>query len=277
MWVRRQHHIVEVLREHSDSPSSFCDSASHSTHFRCNIPLLGYLEFGKQWYSVLSRLYLANMKSPRKSTIRIAVVESDPVRLLGLRTIFASETDMQVHSASIPAILHSPNEDIILMTASKGAAFYAAMSALKAVRPGIRIIVTGPGQRDEDVLRAITTGAKGYVSEEASPQEFKRAIREVHAGSVWAPRHVLATFIERSTASARKVQPQTDDKISDREREVLRLLVSGCSNREIASELGIEERTVKAHVAQLLRKVGVQNRIALSVHAVTHSLLSTKS
>jgi DNA-binding NarL/FixJ family response regulator len=86
---------------------------------------------------------------------------------------------------------------------------------------------------------------------------------------------VLATFIERATASARKVQPQTDDKISDREREVLRLLVSGCSNREIAGELGIEERTVKAHVAQLLRKVGVQNRIALSVHAVTHSLLST--
>jgi DNA-binding NarL/FixJ family response regulator len=217
------------------------------------------------------------MKSPKKDMIRISVVESDPVRLLGLRTIFASEADIQVHSASIPAVLHSPNEDIILMTASKGAAFYAAMSALKAVRPGIRIIVTGPGQRDEDVLRAITTGAKGYVSEEASPQEFKRAIREVHAGSVWAPRHVLATFIERSTASARKVQPQTDDKISDREREVLRLLVSGCSNREIASELGIEERTVKAHVAQLLRKVGVKNRIALSVHAVTHSLLSTKS
>ena len=119
------------------------------------------------------------MKSARKGTIRISVVESDPVRLLGLRTIFASEADMQVHSASIPAILHSPNEDIILMTASKGAAFYAAMSALKAVRPGIRIIVTGPGQRDEDVLRAITTGAKGYVSEEASP----RGIQACHPGS----------------------------------------------------------------------------------------------
>ncbi|MGB8889325.1 MAG: response regulator transcription factor [Candidatus Korobacteraceae bacterium] len=215
------------------------------------------------------------MKTPPKTTIRISVVESDPVRLLGLRSIFASESDMQVHAATVPAVLHSPNDDIILMTASNGAAFYAAMSALKAVRPSVRIIVTGPGSRDEDILRAITTGAKGYVSEEASPEEFKRAIREVHAGSVWAPRRVLATFIERATASARKVQPLTDDKISDREREVLRLLVSGCSNREIAGELGIEERTVKAHVAQLLRKVGVQNRIALSVHAVTHSLLST--
>jgi DNA-binding NarL/FixJ family response regulator len=201
-------------------------------------------------------------------------VESDPVRLLGLRTIFASEADMQVCASTVPAVLHNPNEDVILMTASSGAAFYAAMSALKAVRPGVRVIVTGPGKRDEDILRAIGTGAKGYVPEEASPEEFKCAIREVHAGSVWAPRRVLAMFIERATASARRVQPQTEDKISDREREVLRLLVSGCSNREIAGELGIEERTVKAHVAQLLRKVGVQNRIALSVHAVTHSLLS---
>ena len=77
-----------------------------------------------------------------------------------------------------------------------------------------------------------------------------------------------------ATAATRKQQPSNEGKISDRELEVLRLLVSGCSNGEIADELGIGERTVKAHIAQLLRKVGVQNRIALSVHAVTHSLLS---
>ena len=86
---------------------------------------------------------------------------------------------------------------------------------------------------------------------------------------------MLATFIERATASARKIQlDQDDDKISGREREVLRLLVSGLSNREIGKELGILERTVKAHVAQLMRKVGVHNRTALSVQAVNRSLLS---
>ncbi len=56
--------------------------------------------------------------------------------------------------------------------------------------------------------------------------------------------------------------------------EVLEMLVSGRSNKEIGSALGIEERTVKAHVAKLLRKNGVQNRVALSIHAVTHSLVS---
>ena len=57
---------------------------------------------------------------------------------------------------------------------------------------------------------------------------------------------------------------------------VLEMLVAGRSNKEIGAQLGIEERTVKAHVAKLMRKVGVQNRIALSVHAITHSLVTAK-
>jgi len=215
------------------------------------------------------------MKPSTKDVIRISVVESDPVRFLGLSAIFSSEPDMKVRAVPIAVVLQNPDEDIVLMTINHGAAFYAGMSALKAVRPGVRIVVTGPGKGDEDIMRAISSGAKGYLSEEATPEEFKKAIRVVHSGSVWAPGRVLAAYIERTTASARKIQIREDSKISEREREVLRLLVAGCSNREIASELGIIERTVKAHVAQLLRKVGVPNRIALSVHAVTHALIST--
>jgi DNA-binding NarL/FixJ family response regulator len=214
------------------------------------------------------------MEPLRKSIIRISVVESDPVRFLGLRAIFSTEPEIQVRAATIPHVLQSTDENIILMTAGHLSAFQAGMAALKAVHPTVKVIVTGPGNDDEDILRALSAGAKGYLAEEASPAEFKRAIREVHAGSVWVPRRVMACFIERATASSRRLQPRCEDRISEREREVLRLLVSGCSNREIAGELGIIERTVKAHVAQLLRKVGVQNRIALSVHAVTHSLLS---
>jgi len=213
-------------------------------------------------------------RASNRNLIRVCVVESDPVRFLGLRAIFSSEADLRVRAGSVTTVLQDPDDDIVLMTANRGPTFYAGMSALKAVRPDIRIIVTGPGNRDEDILRAVSAGAKGYVPEEASIEEFKRAIREVHSGSVWIPRRVIARFIERVTASPRRVEPRAEARISEREREVLRLLVSGCSNREIANELGIIERTVKAHVAQLLRKVGVQNRIALSVHAVTHALLS---
>ena len=81
-------------------------------------------------------------------------------------------------------------------------------------------------------------------------------------------------FIERVSSAPAPAFPAGRATFTDREKEVLELLVAGRSNKEIGSPLGIKERTVKAHIAKLLRKVGVQNRIALSIHAVTHSLVS---
>jgi DNA-binding NarL/FixJ family response regulator len=125
-------------------------------------------------------------------------------------------------------------------------------------------------------LKAIASGAKGYVDEAASPTEFVQAIRIVNQGSVWAPRRVLSMFIERVSSAPGRIFPAGRVTFTDREKEVLEMLVAGRSNKEIGSALGIEERTVKAHVAKLMRKVGVQNRIALSVHAITHSLVTAK-
>jgi DNA-binding NarL/FixJ family response regulator len=191
------------------------------------------------------------------SPIQIAVVGSDPLRYLGFRAFLSADPEFEVRACTIPEILRDLRDEVILMTTDSGPGFFAAMSALRVVRPTVRVLVTGPGSLDEDVLRAISGGAKGFIREDAGPDEFKRAIRAVHSGSVWAPGRVLSTFIERATASARKMHIEhDDDKISGREREVLRLLVSGLSNREIGEELGILERTVKAHVAQLMRKVG---------------------
>ena len=147
---------------------------------------------------------------------------------------------------------------------------------MKAARPGLRIIVTGSGMDDETILKALAAGAKGYVDEAASPAEFTQAIRIVNQGSVWAPRRVLSIFIERVTSSPGRIFPAGRVTFTEREKEVLELLVVGRSNMEIGAAMGIEERTVKAHVAKLMRKVGVQNRIALSVHAITHNMVSAK-
>jgi len=211
-----------------------------------------------------------------KEPIRVAVLEGDPLRFVGFRALFGSQPEFRVRSSTVPMILKALDDDIVLMTSSRGAAFYSAMSALKAGRPSVRIIVTGPGGNDEDILRAIAAGAKGYISEDASPAEFKQAIRLVHGGEVWAPRRVLANFIERVTASAtRQIKPRDGQMLSRRQRQVLGLLAVGSSNREIAKDLGLTERTVKAHVAELLRKIGAPNRTALSVHPLTHTLLAS--
>ncbi len=212
----------------------------------------------------------------KKPVIRIAVVESDPLRFVGFRALFDSEPEFELVSASVVELTGRENIDLVLLGSRSGQNLFDVMASLKAIRPDLRIIVTGAGADDETILKALAAGAKGYVDEAATPQEFVQAIRIVHQGSVWAPRRVLSIFIERVTSSPGRIFPAGRVTFTDREKEVLELLVAGRSNKEIGVALGIEERTVKAHVAKLMRKVGVQNRIALSVHAITHSMVTAK-
>jgi DNA-binding NarL/FixJ family response regulator len=219
------------------------------------------------------------MKVPpaKKPMIHIAVVDSDPLRFIGLRSLFDSEPDLELSAATLEELPRLQEVDMIMLgnRTSGGNSVFDTMASLKAVRPGLRIIVSGTGADDEAILKALAAGAKGYVDEGASAAEFVQAIRVVHQGSVWAPRRVMSIFIDRVTSSPGKIFPAGRVNFTDREKEVLELLVAGRSNREIGQALQIEERTVKAHVAKLMRKVGVQNRIALSVHAITNSLVSS--
>jgi len=211
----------------------------------------------------------------KKPKIRIAVVESDPLRFIGFRSLFDDQPDLELTASSLAELGPRQDVDLVLLGSRNGQNLFDLMAGLKAARPDLRIIVTGNGADDETILKALAAGAKGYVDEAASPAEFIQAIRVVNQGSVWAPRRVLSIFIERVTSSPGRIFPAGRVSFTDREKEVLELLVVGRSNKEIGQALGIEERTVKAHVAKLMRKVGVQNRIALSVHAITHSLVTS--
>ena len=210
----------------------------------------------------------------KKPKIRIAVIEADPLRLIGLRALFDSEPEFEIISVPMDKLSTEPDLDMVMLGSHGTANLFDVMAGLKASRPDLRLLVCGSGADDETILKALAAGAKGYVDEAASPEEFIMAIRIVNQGSVWAPRRVLSIFIERVTSSPGRIFPAGRVTFTDREKEVLGMLVAGRSNKEIGSALGIEERTVKAHVAKLMRKVGVQNRIALSVHAITHSLVT---
>jgi|SRR5579872_3975184 len=207
--------------------------------------------------------------------VRVAIVESDPLRFVGFRSLFDAHPEVEVVSATIADVGRRGDIDLMLLGSRNGQNLFDVMAGLKATRPDLRILVTGSGADDETILKAVAAGAKGYVDEAADPKEFIQAINVVNQGSVWAPRRVLSMFIERVSASPGRIFPAGRVNFTDREKEVLELLVAGRSNKEIGAALTIEERTVKAHVAKLMRKVGVQNRIALSVHAITHSLVTS--
>ena len=211
----------------------------------------------------------------KKTTVRIAVIDSDPLRFLGFRALLSSEIDFELQSVSLTEIGTNQEVDVGLLGSHPGRNILEVLTTLKALRPGLHIIVTGCNMDEAAILKAIVAGAKGCVDEAASVSELVQAIRIVLAGSVWAPRRVLAMFVEQAYRSSNYGLSVGQRPFTTREKEVLRMLVAGCTNKEIAAPLGIEERTVKAHVAKLLRKVGVTNRVMLSVRVITHSLISS--
>ena len=214
-------------------------------------------------------------KLAKNPPIRIVVAEDDPLRFVGFRELLEAERDFELTSAPAREVdITTQNIDVVLLGNHSGQDLFDVTTHLKATRPDVRIIVTGPGNSDEAILRAIASGAKGYVDEAAPAAEFVQAIRMVNEGLVWAPRRVLSKFIDQASSPSRRAFPFGRIDFTTREKEVLEMLVAGRSNKEIAKPLGIEERTVKAHVAKLMRKVGVRNRITLSIHAVKHSLVS---
>jgi DNA-binding NarL/FixJ family response regulator len=211
---------------------------------------------------------------PLRPLVRIAVADDNPLRFIGLRALLGSGSEFELSSVSPAEIKTRSDVDILLLWNYTGKNVFEVMAGLRARNLELPIVVTGNHMDDEAMYRAITYGAKGCIEEGASGAEFVRAFRAVHEGSVWLPRKVLSMFVERNdTVDGRCLRPR-QRILTHREKEVLELLVAGRSNKEIGTPLGIEERTVKAHVAKMMRKVGVQNRIALSVHAITHSLLS---
>src|SRR6266536_2997546 len=98
----------------------------------------------------------------KKPQIRIAVVESDPLRFVGFRALFDSEPDFELVSASLPDIAIMQDIDLVLLGNRNGQNLFDVMASLKASRPDLRIIVTGAGMDEETILKAIASGSKGW-------------------------------------------------------------------------------------------------------------------
>jgi len=214
--------------------------------------------------------------SSKKKQVQVAVVDGDPLRFVGLRTLLACDSELELVSVPLAEIPTRRDIDVLLLWNHSAKNAFDAMAWLNARSVSAPIVLTGNRMTDEALLEALRRGARGCIGEGAAPEEFARALRVVAEGSVWAPRRILSMFVEQTQGTAQRGQPPCSRPFTTREKEVLQMLVAGCSNKEIGAPLGIEERTVKAHVAKLMRKVGVQNRIALSIHAITHSLVSPR-
>jgi DNA-binding NarL/FixJ family response regulator len=202
--------------------------------------------------------------------LKVGLLDFEPLRITGLREIFAEQPEFQVVATDWPAAFRDLSLDLVVVVLRDQAFSLALLARLRSRNPGLKVLVIGSGSEPEKILEAISAGAKGWLEETANPEQVMQAACAILDGSIWAPRRVLSTFVDRALeGSAARRGRRTSPRFTEREEEVLQQLVLARSNREIAQALSIREQTVKSYVARLMRKVGVGNRIALSVQAAS--------
>jgi NarL family two-component system response regulator LiaR len=210
--------------------------------------------------------------------IRVLVVDDHAVVREGLRTFLELQDGIEVagEAADGEEAIEAAERlrpDVVLMDLVMPALDgIAAMRALRERVPGARVIVLTSFADDDKLLPALRAGAAGYLLKNAEPQELARAVRAANAGEALLDPHVAARLVD---ALASEKEPL--DRLTPREREVLQLIGRGFSNRRIAQELRLSEKTVKTHVGHVLAKLGVDDRTQAAVFAVRAGLIDQRS
>ncbi len=215
--------------------------------------------------------------------IRVLLVEDQRLLREGMRTLLSLENDIDVvgeasdgREALAAAMTHRP--DVVLMDVRMPVMNgVEATRALRASLPGTRILILTTFDDDQLVMEALTEGASGYLTKDLPAGEIAEAVRRVQTGGVVMPppiaAKVVAELSRRTPAPAPAVPDQAAlGQLTDREREVLRLLGQGFSNREIAEALFITEGTAKNHVSSVIEKLGLRDRTQAALWAVRHGV-----
>lgn len=208
--------------------------------------------------------------------IRVVVVDDHALFRSGLISLLGDMGEFQVVGEAANGrealdVVRQTKPDIVLMDVNM-----PVMGGVETVRAlkgheSCRIIMLTISKSDDDLLSAISAGADGYILKNASPDELKKAILQVHRGM-----GVLSPEVTRQvmTAVASGKTPQQDIGLSAREIEVLSCLARGMTTAQISNELFISENTVKTHVRHILEKLEASNRVEATRKAMQMGLIS---
>ncbi len=208
---------------------------------------------------------MENVANPK---IRILLVDDHMAIRMGLRTAANDAQDMEVVAdvedglEAIEAYRKHLPDVVVLDLRMQGMGGVDTIRALREKFGKVRILVFSNYAKGDEVFQAIKAGASGFVVKDMALDRLLEAIRTVHAGGQYIPSQIAARVGERLLA-----------QLSPREFEVLQLLATGLSNKEIAARLGVVVGTIKIHVANIFAKLGVSDRTQALVVAVKRGII----
>jgi two-component system, NarL family, response regulator LiaR len=211
--------------------------------------------------------------------IRILIADDHPVVRDGLAMILGTQADFEVVGAAgngndTVSMTRQLEPDVLLLDLEMpGLDGLETLHQLRAICPDIPVLVFTAYDTDERIVGAVQAGAKGYLLKGSPRAELFTAIRTIAAGGTLL-QPIIATKLMRHLSEQRD---NTTEALTEREMDVLRLLARGSTNREIAAELVITERTVKFHLTSIMGKLGATNRTEALAIAAQRGLVSLNS
>jgi NarL family two-component system response regulator LiaR len=205
--------------------------------------------------------------------IRVMIVDDHAVVRSGLGAFFAAYPDLELigeaengAEAVVRCGLLKP--DVILMDLiMPGTDGVTATRQIKANFPGVKVIALTSFQEDDLIQGALQAGAIGYLMKNVTARDLAAAIRSANAGKMTLSPEAAQILVQS------RLQAQEFEALTEREREVLRLMVDGLNNAEIADRLTVSLSTVKYHISNILGKLGVENRVAAVTTAIQKKLV----
>lgn len=211
--------------------------------------------------------------------IRIILAEDHHVVRTAIATLLGKEPDMEVvgevaDGRTLLETVAKLQPDVLLMDAQMP--HHKPLSAVEQLNkhhPQVRVLVLSAFNLPEYVVGLLKAGANGYVLKDDRTDLLLRAIRNVAQGEEWVSPRATTILIE----SMRTEPPDIQDKLTNRELDVLRLMARGRRNEEIATELVVTEQTVKNHVTNIFRKLDVETRVEAVLYALRAGLVSLET
>jgi DNA-binding NarL/FixJ family response regulator len=214
--------------------------------------------------------------------IRVLIVDDHAVVREGLRTFLELQDGIEVvgeaanGEEALDAVTQRRPDVVVMDLVMPKLDGVGAMRELQRRGRAPRVLVLTSFLDDERLMPAIEAGAAGYLLKNVDPAELARAVRAAHAGEALLDPSVAARLVERIAGGERPGSTGLDE-LTPREREVFERIAQGRSNKQIALELGVAEKTVKTHVGHLLAKLGVADRTQAALLAVREGLFGPRA